>query len=477
MTPFEPAEWTISTVAKAIAKKEISPVEVVRACLERIEAYDKRINAFITVLPEQALRSARQAEKEILRGRYIGPLHGIPFAAKDLFFVKGIRNTCGSKILTDFIPKYDAAVIERLFSAGAILLGKLNMHEFANGPTSVNPHYGPVCNPWDTRRMSGGSSGGSAAALAASFALLTLGTDTGGSIRIPAALCGCTGLKPTYGRISRYGAYPLAWTLDHPGPMAKTAADIALAMNVLAGHDHRDPGTSPAPVPDYVRALRGGLERIRIGVPTGYYFDGLDEEVRASVKKAIDDLEQLGAKVQSISIPHLKEAAIATSVIIFAEMASSLEKWRVTRSADLGDDVRARLGHGAAIPATLYLKAQRFRRIIQEDFAAAFRKVDVIVTPQLPITAPLIGQETVSFGKTAEPVPAALTRLTRIYNLVGIPCLSVCCGFSSSGMPIGLQIASKPFSEETALKVAHVYELHTHWKKRHPSLESKEGRP
>ncbi len=471
MIPFEPTRWTISTVAKAIANKELSPVEVVRACLERIEAYDKRINAFITVLPEQALKSARRAEKEILRGRYIGPLHGIPFAAKDLFFVKGIRNTCGSKILTDFVPKYDAAVIERLSAAGAILLGKLNMHEFANGPTSVNPHYGPVHNPWDPRRISGGSSGGSAAALAASFALLTVGSDTGGSIRIPSALCGCTGLKPTYGRISRYGAYPLAWSLDHPGPMAKTAADLALTMNVLAGHDHRDPVTSLAPVPDYVRALRGGLGRIRVGVPMGFYFDHLAPEVRANVKRAIDDLEQLGANVQSIFIPRLKEAAIATSVIIFAEMTAALEKWHITRSADLGDDVRARLNQGAAIPAALYLKAQRFRRMIQEDFAAAFRKVDVIVTPQLPVTAPLIGERTVSFGKMTEPVPSALTRLTRIYNLIGIPCLSVCCGFSSSGMPIGLQIASKPFSEDMVLKVAHVYEVHTPWKNRRPSLE------
>jgi aspartyl-tRNA(Asn)/glutamyl-tRNA(Gln) amidotransferase subunit A len=470
MIPFEPTRWTISTVSKAIAKKELSPVEVVQACLDRIESYDKWINAFITVLPKQAMKSARRAEKEILRGRYIGPLHGIPYAAKDLFFVKGIRNTCGSKILTDFIPSYDAAVIERLSSAGAVLLGKLNMHEFANGPTSVNPHYGPVHNPWDFQRISGGSSGGSAAALVASFALLTLGTDTGGSIRIPAALCGCTGLKPTYGRISRYGAYPLAWSLDHPGPMAKTAADIALAMNVLAGYDHRDPGTSPSPVPDYVRALRGDLERIRVGVPTGFYFERLAPEVRASVKKAIKDLEELGAEVRSISIPHLKEAAIATSVIIFTEMAASLEKWHVTRSADLGDDVRARLNQGSVIPAVLYLKAQRFRRMIQEDFAAAFRKVDVIVTPQLPITAPIIGQGTVSFGKITEPVPSALTRLTRIYNLLGIPCISVCCGFSSAGMPIGLQIASKPFSEDTVLKVAHGYEAHTPWKDRRPAF-------
>ena len=240
MTAFDPAGWTVSTLAKAIARKDLSPVEVVRGYLERIEAHDGKINAFITLLPERALAAARRAEKDILRGRLLGPLHGIPFAAKDLFFVKGIRNTCGSKILENMVPTYDAAVIERLTSAGAILLGKLNMHEFANGPTSVNPHYGPVRNPWDLERITGGSSGGSAAALAASFAPLTIGTDTGGSIRIPAALCGIAGLKPTYGRISRYGVYPLSWSLDHPGPMARTVADIALAMNVLAGHDPRD---------------------------------------------------------------------------------------------------------------------------------------------------------------------------------------------------------------------------------------------
>ncbi len=470
MTAIDPTQWTLSSVAKAIAKKELSPVEVVRACLERIEAYDQRINAFITVLPEQAMKNARRAEREIIRGRYIGPLHGIPFAAKDLFFVKGVRNTCGSKILTDFIPKYDAAVIERLNSSGAILLGKLNMHEFANGPTSVNPHYGAVCNPWDSRRISGGSSGGSAAALTASFALLTIGTDTGGSIRIPSALCGCTGLKPTYGRISRYGVYPLCWSLDHPGPMAKTAEDIAIAMNVLSGRDRRDPGTSSELVPNYVKALRGSIERIRVGVPRGYYFDSLTPEVRISVKKAIHDLEQLGASVHSISIPNLQEAAIATSIIFFAEAAASLEKWRVIRSADLGNDVRTRLNHGAAIPATLYLKAQRFRRMIQADFAAAFREVDIIVTPQLPITAPLFDQKDISFGNTTEPVPSALTRFTRIYNLIGIPCISVCCGFSVSGMPIGLQIASKPFSEGLILKVAHVYQVHTPWKNMSPAL-------
>ncbi len=237
MISSDPQSWTIASLSKALRKKEISPVEVTKVCLDRIASYDAKINAFITVLPEKALKTARQMEKEILKGKYRGPLHGIPYAVKDLFFTKGIRTTCGSRILQDFIPDYDATVITRLNSAGAILLGKLNMHEFAYGTTSVNPHYGAVRNPWDRERITGGSSGGSAAALACSFALLTLGTDTGGSIRIPSALCGVAGLKPTFGRISKYGVYPLCWSLDHPGPMAKSVADLAIALNNLAGYD------------------------------------------------------------------------------------------------------------------------------------------------------------------------------------------------------------------------------------------------
>lgn len=471
MTLLDPQTWNITTLSRVLRKKEISPVEVVRAFLRRIEADDKKINAFITLLPRRALTAARRAEREILKGRYIGPLHGIPFAAKDLFFTKGIRTTCGSKILADFVPRYDAAVIERLSSAGAILLGKLNMHEFAYGTTSVNPHYGPVHNPWDRERITGGSSGGSAAALACSFVLLTLGTDTGGSIRIPSALCGISGLKPTYGRISRYGVYPLCWSLDHPGPMARSAADLAVAMNVLAGHDPRDPSTVRVPVPNYTKALAGDLRGIRLGVPDSYYFDCLDGEVRAAVNKAIGDFKQLGAKVQPISIPHLQEASTAAFIALLAEGAASLEKWHHTRSRDLGDDVRSRLNLGTTISATQYLKAQRIRRKVRENFLTAFGKVNALLTPQLPITAPKIGQSSVSIGKVAEAVPSALTRFTRIYNLIGIPSLSLCCGFSSSGMPIGLQIAAKPFDEETVLKVAHAYEANTPWKSRRPLLE------
>ena len=384
MTSLILENWTLSSLSKALRKKEISPVEVTRAYLERIDAFDREINSFLTLLPQQALKAALRAEKEILKGKYLGPLHGVPFAAKDLFFTRGIRTTCGSKILKNFLPGYDAAVIERLYASGAILLGKLNMHEFAYGTTSINPHYGPVRNPWNRERITGGSSGGSAAALVSSFVPLTLGTDTGGSIRIPSALCGCVGLKPTYGRISRYGVYPLCWSLDHPGPMAKSVADLAVAMKTLAGYDPRDPATPEVPVPDYTKALTGDLKGVRLGIPTGYYFDLLDPEVRAAVQKAIRTLKGLGAKVQRISIPQLPEASIAAYILLLAEGAASLEKLHRTRPEDLGADVRSRLNLGATIMSTQYLKAQRVRRKIRQNFAEAFQKIDALVTPHFP---------------------------------------------------------------------------------------------
>jgi aspartyl-tRNA(Asn)/glutamyl-tRNA(Gln) amidotransferase subunit A len=471
MNPSNIETWTIVSLSKALRKREISAVEVIRAYLERIESYDSKINSFITLLPREALRAARQAEKEISKGNHRGPLHGIPFAAKDLFFTRGIRTTCGSKILKTFRPAYNATVIERLYSAGAILLGKLNMHEFAYGTTSVNPHYGPVRNPWDRERVTGGSSGGSAAALASSFAPLTLGTDTGGSIRIPSALCGTAGLKPTYGRISRHGVYPLCWSLDHPGPMARTAADLALAVKVIAGPDPLDSSSSSVPVPTYAAGLSETLKGVKIGVPKTYYFDRVDPEIRQAVRGAIQVCGELGATIKKMDISLQPQASIAAFLILMAEGAASLEKWRRTRAMDLGDDVRSRLNLGAALLATQYLKAQRTRRQVQEEFSRVFRQVDVILTPQLPITAPKIGQGTVTWEKKTEPVPSALTRFTRIYNLVGIPALSVPCGFSSTELPMGLQIAGRPFDEATVLRVGHAYETSTTWKDRRPSLD------
>lgn len=470
MNLSDPCTWTISSLAPALRKKEISPVEVARTLLQRIETYDAQINSFLTVLKRQALKAARLAEEEIRRGKYRGPLHGIPYAAKDLFLTRGIRTTCGSRVLAEFVPRYDAAVIERLSFAGAVLLGKLNMHEFAYGTTSVNPHYGAVCNPWDRERITGGSSGGSAAALASSFALLTLGTDTGGSIRIPSALCGVAGLKPTYGRVSRYGVYPLCWSLDHPGPMAKRVADLAVAMSVLAGWDARDPASSRAPVPRYTGSLKRGLEGIRLGVPQTYFFDRLEGEVHRAVKKALDDLKRMGARLRPIPLPWLAEGSAAAFLVLLAEAAAALEKWRLTRFQELGADVRSRLHLGVAVQAAQYLKAQRIRRKIGERFLEVFKKVDAILTPQLPITAPKIGQASISWGKKEEPVPTALTRFTRVYNFLGAPALSVPCGFSPAGLPIGLQVVGPPFAEEMVLRIGHAYEASAPWKDRSPEF-------
>lgn len=462
---------TLSTLSRALRKKEVSPIEVTRACLDRIEEHDRRINAFITTLAKPALAAAAKAESAIVKGRYLGPLHGVPYASKDLFLTRGVRTTCGSKILQTFIPTYDAAMIERLEGGGAILLGKLNMHEFAFGTTSVNPHYGAVHNPWDHRRVTGGSSGGSAAAIACGFAFLTLGTDTGGSVRIPAALCGVSGLKPTYGRLSRFGAYPLSWSLDHVGPLAASAADVAIAMNVLAGPDARDPGSAKVPVPDYTNALDDSLEGVRIGVPDGLFFEGLHDEVRTYVDRAVSRLQQLGAVVLPVSIGLLPDASRAASIVLFAEAAASLEKWHRTRSAALGTDVRQRLELAAAVTAADYLKAQRIRRKVQEAFRQVFRTVDALVTPQLPITAPLIEESSVQINGRAEPVPSALTRFTRTFNLTGLPSMSVCCGYSSGGLPVAFQVAARPFDEATVLRVSHAYQRHESNTLRRPMLD------
>jgi aspartyl-tRNA(Asn)/glutamyl-tRNA(Gln) amidotransferase subunit A len=328
-----------------------------------------------------------------------------------------------------------------------------------------------VRNPWDRRRITGGSSGGSAAAIASSFAFLTLGSDTGGSIRIPAALCGICGLKPTYGRLSRYGAYPLSWSMDHVGPMAGSVPDLALAMNALAGRDRRDPSSAKVPVPNYTLALTGDLEGVKLGVPDQWYFDGLDKEVRSSVDQAIARLRQLGAVVSPVSIDLLPDASRAASIILFAEAAASLEKWHRTRPEALGADVRTRLDNAATVTAADYLKALRVRRKAQDAFRQVFHTVDALITPQLPITAPLIEETSVLIDGDAEPVPAALTRLTRIFNLTGMPCLSICCGYSTGGMPVGLQIAARPFDEAMVLRVGHAYERQAAGMLRRPDLD------
>jgi aspartyl-tRNA(Asn)/glutamyl-tRNA(Gln) amidotransferase subunit A len=470
MTKLDVRTTNIVELSRRIKTKEVSPIEVIEAFLHRVAAVQPKINAFITVLEREARQAAKEAEREIVKGSYRGPLHGIPVAVKDLYLTAGIRTTCGSAILADFIPDSSGAVIERLEAAGAILIGKTNMHEFAFGPTNLNPHYGHVRNPWDLERMSGGSSGGSAAAIAASCALLGLGTDTGGSIRIPSVLCATVGLKPTFGRVSKRGVYPLAWSLDHAGPITRTVADAALALGAIAGYDPQDPQCQDLPVPDYLGSLTGDVQGVRIGIPDSYFFEQIDSEVEETVTKAIGALRDLGAEVRTVHIPDLDKTATATLLTLSSEAATCLEEFHRTRPSEIGEDVRARLDLGATHLATHYLKAQRVRRAAQESFARVLSEVDVLATPGLSITAPRLQETTVRLGGQDVAVVPALTRCTRLYNLLGIPAVAIPIGFSMSGLPIGLQVAGKPFDECTILRVADAYERHifrvAHW----PSL-------
>jgi aspartyl-tRNA(Asn)/glutamyl-tRNA(Gln) amidotransferase subunit A len=470
MAKIDVRRANITGLSELIRKKKVSPVEVIDAFLERIECVQKKINAFITVLEGQARRAAKEAEEEIMKGHYRGPLHGIPLAAKDLFFTAGVKTTCGTRILADFVPEENGTIISRLIEAGAILVGKANMHEFAFGTTNLNPHYGHARNPWNTEHITGGSSGGSAAALAGSCALLALGTDTGGSIRIPSALCGMVGLKPTYGRMSKYGVYPLCWSLDHPGPMARTAADVAIALGFMAGYDPKDPCSHDVPVEDYYSGLTGDIKDVLVGVPDTFYFEQIEPEVKASAEKAIDGLRDLGAGVRPVHIPDLDEAAAATLLILSSEAASCLEKFHRTRPDDIGDDVRARLDLGALHLATHYVKAQRIRRITQENFGKVLMQVDVLVTPGVSITAPRLEESTVRLKGDDIPVGVALTRCTRIYNLVGLPSVSVPVGLSRAGLPVGIQIAGRPFDEGLVLRVADAYQRHIYQPSQWPDL-------
>ena len=448
---------SIGELAPLIERGDVSPVEVTRTVLGRIAALDGRLNAYITVLHDEALSAAREAEKAIRAGGTLGPLHGIPISLKDLFWTEGVRTTAGSAILADFVPEEDAHSVARLKAAGAVIVGKTNLHEFAFGVTTINPHYGPTRNPWDTDRSPGGSSGGSAAAVAAGLCTASMGTDTGGSVRIPAALCGIVGLKPTYGRVSRHGVVPLAWTMDHAGPMTRTVCDAALMLNAIAGHDPRDPASADAPVPDFTAGLDAGLKGLRLGVPQHYYFDGLDPEVEKAVREAIDLLGRQGAMVEEVALPRLEYAPATYWPISISEAAAYHHDWLTNRPEDYGHDVRQRMEPGLLVPAVRYLQAQRARRLIADDFRQALRVVDALLAPTTPIPAPRIE------AAVTPAVRSALLRLTSPANLAGLPALSVPCGFTGAGLPVGLQIIGRAFDEATVLRVGHAYETAAGW--------------
>ena len=456
-------------LGRLIGARQISPVEVVQAHLERIEATEPTLNSFITRPGEEALEAARQAESEMASGNHRGPLHGVPVGLKDLYYVKGMPNTSGSRIFDDFVPNHDGASAASLKEAGAILMGKLNLHQFAFGPTGLNADYGHMHNPWAPDRIAGGSSGGSGSAAAAGQCAITLGTDTGGSIRIPSALCGLAGLKPTYGRVSRYGLVSLSWSLDHPGPMARTVEDCAAALQVLAGYDPRDPASADEPVPDYMDALTEDLTGLKIGVPREYFEVPVDAEVERLTRAAIQTLEDLGAHVVEVDWPMYHHSADISKIVLYAEAAAYHRDLLLRRGEEYDPSVRWRFESGLFISGPDYLRALRHRREYTQDTRELFDHVDLLAGPMEPVVAPPIEAESVLVNGEAVGVIPALTQYTRPFNLTGFPALTVPCGFSE-GLPVGLQLAARPFDEATALKAGHAYQQATDWHKRRPPI-------
>lgn len=458
------------TLSRLVQSKEVSPVDIIDAHLARIEATEPMLNSFITLLPEEARAAARRAEREIQFGNYKGPLHGIPVALKDLFNTGGVRTTSGSRIFDNFIPERDCTVAARFHQAGAILLGKLNMHQFAYGPTGENPDYGHMHNPWDLDLITGGSSGGSGSAAAAGQCTITTGSDTGGSIRIPAALCGIVGLKPTYGLVSRYGLTPLSWSLDHPGPMVRTVEDAALSMNAIAGYDPNDVASARVEIPDYTTALTGDVRGLRIGVVKEYFEAPLDPEVARSVRDAIGVLESLGAVVTEVSFPMFNDSQAISGAILMSEAAAYHRDLLASDGEKLYPPVRVRLEAGLFVSAADYLRAQQARSLLDRQARELLEHVDLLAGPTEPVTAPLLLAERVQAGEREVGTTGALTQYTRPYNLTGFPAISVPCGFSEAGLPMALQLAGRPFDELTVLRAAHAYEQATEWHSRRPPI-------
>lgn len=461
------AHASAAELAGRIRSRELSSVEIVEDLLARLDRC-RNLNAFITVTADVARAQARDSDREIAAGRYRGPLHGIPVTLKDLIDTRGIRTTCGSRILAEHVPSQDATVTIRLREAGAVLLGKAALHEFAYGVTTNNPHFGATRNPWDPERIPGGSSGGSGAAVAAGLGPVSLGTDTGGSIRIPGALCGVVGLKPTFGRVSRHGVFPLAWSLDHVGPLTRTVEDAALVLQAIAGPDPRDPATLGHALPDFTDALRHPVAGLHVGVASDAYHREMTEDVHTTFQEALRVLGTLGIHLEDVAPPRSAETAIAQTTIIMSEAASVHERWLRERPEDYGPEVRARLRRGQFITATQYLRAQKVRTLLAHEVGDLLRPYAALVLPTTPCVAPLITQDTVVIGDHTSDVRSVLTRMTRFANFTGLPAITVPCGFGAGNMPVGLQIVGRPMDEATVLAIARAYEQATPWHARRP---------
>jgi aspartyl-tRNA(Asn)/glutamyl-tRNA(Gln) amidotransferase subunit A len=467
MTEHASPEWPWRSLAEAAASvksRAVSPVELTRACLDRIARVDPVLHAFVSVDGDAAMNAARTAEREIVAGDYRGPLHGIPIAIKDNYDTVGVATRNGSAVFADRMPREDATTWKRLKEAGAVLLGKATMSEAAWGVD-----FPPVRNPWDVRRNPGLSSGGSGAGVGAGLCFMAMGSDTGGSIRIPAGLSGVVGLKPTYGRVPRTGVMPHTWSLDHAGPLTRRVEDAALVLGVIAGHDPNDPGSADLPVGEYVGGLARGLIGMRIGVPREHFWDRIETRVETVVRQAVRDLEKAGARIVEVSIPHM---AGALGAILVTEMAS-VTAWhdrylrQPERRARYTPEVRALMDAGKFVFATDFLKAQRVRRVLLDEVRAAFDGVDVLATPTLPLCAWDVAESHVEIAGQAEHVLHACWRYTYPWNLTGVPALSVPCGFAD-GLPVGLQLVGRPFDEATVLRIGHAYQEATHWHEMRP---------
>ncbi|HWQ28572.1 MAG TPA: amidase [Dehalococcoidia bacterium] len=460
---YDEGPLTVVRCAELMARGEASSVDLTRRCLERAETLNPALNAFLLIDHEGALSAARRADEERRAGRVRGPLHGVPLALKDLFDTAGVRTTAGSKHFADRVPAEDAHTVARLREAGAVIVGKLNLHEWALGVTTANPHWGTCRNPWDLERIPGGSSGGTGAAIAANIVPAGTGSDTGGSIRIPAALCGVTGLKPTYGRCSLRGVVPLSWTLDHVGPIARTAEDCALLLQAMAGYDPSDPHSENVPAPDFTAGMRDGVRGLRIGVPSNHFFENCDPEVANAVEAAAKTFERLGATLTSVAVPEAATAAAHNGAILISDAAAfHRERLEAAREA-FGADVLWLLDIGAKTPATAYALAMDFRRSFRRWLERElFAGVDLLLHPTTPIPAPPIAE-----GGAAT---NTLIQNTSPWNLAGVPVLALPCGFTASGLPIGMSLVGSFWGEATLVRAGYAYQQATDWHLRTPSL-------
>lgn len=455
---MEPYELPLREASAYIRKRELSPTELIDSVLARIEATDETVGAFACVTAELARNAAAAATREISRGDYRGSLHGLPLAVKDLYDTAGVETTCSSRVRAGHVPSHDAVVVERLLQHGMVIVGKTNMHEFAFG--GVTPL---TRNPWNTGRIAGGSSGGSAAAVATGSCLVGLGTDTAGSIRIPATLCGTVGLKPTYGRVSKRGITPLSWSLDHAGPLTRHVGDSALVLNAIAGFDPLDPAAVDLPVPDYTARLQEGLPGLRVGVPINYFFDRVEDEVASAVRAAVALLEHLGAEVREVAVPQAEAIVPALRAICLPE-ASAYHQRSLRAKGDLyTSEVRTLLEAGELVLATDYIKGLRVRSVVQQGWKTMFDGIDVLVTPGLPFAAPEVGAQDVRWPDGfVEDLSTGLVRFTSVANLTGQPVLAMPVGRDSAGLPVGMQITGRPFDEATVLRVGQAYESAGH---------------